>query len=119
MRYMTAIDAEQAKRKGLPLQSGNYIANTIASLSSLKGKNSRKICDGYTMHDTNPNISLGKRSYEVFTEGKKGRIVDREVMSTKYAKKHMDYQAIMNQKNRLRKTIVKAEACIAILEDNK
>jgi hypothetical protein len=71
------------------------------------------------MHDTNPNISLGKRSYEVFTEGKKGRIVDREVMSTKYAKKHMDYTTIMSQKTRLRKTIVKAEACIAILEDNK
>ena len=119
MRFMTAVEAEQAQRKGEPVQSGNYIANTIASLSSLKNKNSRKICDGYTMHDTNPKKSVGKRSNEVFIEGKKGRIVDREVMSTKYAKKHMDYQTIMSQKNRLRKTIVKAQACIAILEDNK
>jgi hypothetical protein len=119
MRYVTAIEAEQIKRKGLPLQSGNYIANTIAFLSGLKGKNSRKICDGYTMHDTNPKKSVGERSNEVYIEGKKGRIVDREVMSTKYAKKHMDYTTIMSQKNRLRKQIVKAQACIAILEDNK
>jgi hypothetical protein len=40
-------------------------------------------------------------------------------MSTWYAKKYMDYSTVMSQKTRLRKQIIKAQACIAILEDNK
>lgn len=108
MRYVTEVQAEQALRKGLPLQGGNWLPN-----------GSRKICDGYTMHDTNPKKSVGKRSAKVWSEGKIGRIVDREPMSAKYAKKYMDYATIMSQKNRLRKQIIKAKACIAILEDNK
>ena len=108
MRYVTAIEAQEIVKKGLPLQGGNWLLN-----------GSRKICDGYTMHDTNPKKSVGKRSYKVFTEGKIGRIVDSEPMSTKYAVKHMDYATIMSQKTRIRKQIVKAQACLAILEDNK
>ena len=108
MRYVTEVQAEQALRKGLPLQGGNWLPN-----------GSRKITDGYVMHDTNPKKTVFQRSAKVWSEGKIGRIVDVEPMSTKYAKKHMDYTTIMSQKTRLRKTIVKAEACIAILEDNK
>ena len=108
MIYVTEVQAEQALRKGLPLQGGNWLPN-----------GSRKICDGYTMHDTNPKKTVFQRSAKVWSEGKIGRIVDVEPMSTKYAKKHMDYSTVMSQKNRLRKQIVKAQACIAILEDNK
>jgi hypothetical protein len=108
MRYITTVEAEQAQRKGLPLQGGNWLPN-----------GSRKITDGYVMHDTNPKKTVFQRSAKVWSEGKIGRIVDIEPMSTKYAKKHMDYTTIMSQKNRLRKQIVKAQACIAILEDNK
>ena len=108
MRYMTAIEAQEVVRKGLPLQGGNWLLN-----------GSRKICDGYTMHDTNPKKTVFQRSAKVWSEGKIGRIVDVEPMSTKYTKKHMDYKTIMSQKNMLRKLIVKAQACIAILEDNK
>ena len=119
MKYVTAVEAELAIKKGLPLQSGNWIANTIAYPCMLRGDNSRKICDGYTMHPTNKKKSVGKRSAKVWSEGKIGRIVDSEPMSTKYAKKHMDYETVMSQKSRLRKQINKAQACIAILEDNK
>ena len=108
MRYVSAVEAEIRMSKGLPLNGGQWFP-----------KGSRKITDGYLMHDTNPEKSVGKRSAVVWSEGKLGRIVDREPMSTKYAKKHMDYEKIMSQKNRLRKQIVKAQACIAILEDNK
>ncbi len=108
MRYITRIEAEEVVKKGLPLQGGNWLPN-----------GSRKICDGYTMHDTNPKKSVGKRSYEVYTEGKKGRIVDPEPMSTWYAKKYMDYSTVMSQKTRLRKQIIKSQACLRILEDNK
>ena len=108
MRYVTRIEAQDAQRKGLPLQGGNWLPN-----------GSRKICDGYTMHDTNPKKSVGKRSAKVYSEGKLSRIVDLEPMSTRYAKRYMDYSTIMSQKTRLRKQIVKAQACIAILEDNK
>jgi len=112
MRYITAIQAKARVIIGLPVQSGNWVAK-------FGEENSRKICDGYVMHNTNPKKSVGKRSSKVWSEGKIGRIVDREPMSTKYAKKHMTYAIIMSQKNRLRKQIIKAEACIAILEDNK
>ena len=108
MKYVSAVEAGIRMSKGLPLNGGQWF---------LKG--SRKITDGYVMHDTNPKKSVGKRSAKVWSEGKIGRIVDREPMSTKYAKKHMTYAIIMSQKNRLRKQIIKAEACIAILEDNK
>ena len=108
MRYVTRLQAEVRVLKGLPLQGGQWRAN-----------GSRKICDGYTMHDTNPKKSVGKRSTEVYSEGKIGRIVDAEPMSTKYAKKYMDYETVMSQKSRLQKTIRKASACIAILEDKE
>ena len=118
MRYVTAVEAEQAVKKGLPIQSGNWVANTRA-MTYLRDDNSRKICDGYTMHPTNKKKSVGKRSAKVWSEGKIGRIVDSEPMSTKYAKKYMDYETVISQKNRLKKQINKAQACIAILEDNK
>ena len=108
MRYVTRIEGQEIVKKGLPLQGGNWLLN-----------GSRKICDGYTMHDTNPKKSVGKRSYEVYTQGKLSRIVDSEPMSTWYAKKFMDYPTVMSQKTRIRKQIVKAQACLAILEDNK
>ena len=108
MRYITAKEAQEVVKKGLPLQGGNWLP-----------KGSRKICDGYTMHDTNPKKSVGKRSAKVYSEGKLSRIVDSEPMSTWYAKKYMDYSTVMSQKTRIKKQIVKAQACLAILEDNK
>ena len=107
MRYVTRVEAQNRVNQGLPLQDGNWL---------LEG--SRKICEGYTMRNTNPKVSVGKRSALVYAQGKIGRIVDAEPMSTKYAKKHMDYATVMSQKFRLQKTINKAKACIAILEEN-
>ena len=107
MKYITAFEAQNRVNQGLPVQDGNWFPN-----------GSRKICNGYTMHDTNPKKTVFQRSAKVWSEGKIGRIVDAEPMSTKYAKKHMDYATVMSQKLRLRKQIVKAEACIAILEEN-
>ena len=107
MRYVTRIEAQNRVNQGLPVQDGNWFPN-----------GSRKICDGYTMHDTNPKKTVYQRSAKVWSEGKLSRIVDSEPMSTWYALKHMDYATVMSQKLRLRKQIVKAEACIAILEEN-
>jgi len=107
MKYITAFEAQNRVNQGLPVQDGNWFPN-----------GSRKICDGYTMHDTNPKKTVYQRSAKVWSEGKIGRIVDAEPMSTKYAKKHMDYETVMSQKSRLQKTIKKAKACIAILEEN-
>ncbi len=108
MKYITRIEAEEVVKKGLPLQDGNWLPN-----------GGRKICDGYTMHDTNPKKSVGKRSAKVYSEAKLSRIVDSEPMSTWVAKKYMDYSTVMSQKTRIKKQIVKAQACLAILEDNK
>ena len=107
MRYVTRVEAQNRVNQGLPLQGGQWFPN-----------GSRKITDGYVMHDTNPKKTVFQRSARVWSEGKIGRIVDAEPMSTKYAKKHMDYATVMSQKLRLRKQIVKAKACIAILEEN-
>ena len=107
MRYITAVEPEKRSVQGLPLQGGQWFPN-----------GSRKITDGYVMHDTNPKKTVFQRSARVWSEGKIGRIVDAEPMSTKYAKKHMDYATVMSQKSRLQKTINKAKACIAILEEN-
>ena len=108
MRYVTRVEAQNRVNQGLPLQDGNWLP-----------EGSRKICEGYTMRNTNPKVSVGKRSALVYAQGKIGRIVDAEPMSTRYAKRFMDYATVMSQKLRLRKQIVKAQACIAILEDNK
>jgi len=107
MKYITAVEAQNRVNQGLPLQDGNWLP-----------EGSRKICNGYTMHDTNPKKTVFQRSAKVWSEGKIGRIVDAEPMSTKYAKKYMDYETVMSQKSRLQKTINKAKACIAILEEN-
>ena len=107
MRYVTRVEAQNRVNQGLPLQDGNWLP-----------EGSRKICEGYTMRNTNPKVSVGKRSALVYAQGKIGRIVDAEPMSTKYAKKHMDYATVMSQKFRLQKTINKAKACIAILEED-
>tara|TARA_B100000029_G_scaffold479051_1_gene525717 strand:+ start:1699 stop:2022 length:324 start_codon:yes stop_codon:yes gene_type:complete len=107
MRYVTTVEAQNRVNQGLPLQDGNWLP-----------EGSRKICEGYTMRNTNPKVSVGKRSALVYAQGKIGRIVDAEPMSTKYAKKHMDYATVMSQKSRLQKTIKKAKACIAILEED-
>mgnify|MGYP005820687737 CR=1 FL=1 len=108
MRYVTTVEAQKRVNQGLPLQDGNWLP-----------EGSRKICNGYTMHDTNPKKTVFQRSAKVWSEGKKTRIVDSEPMSTRYAKRFMDYATVMSQKLRLRKQIVKAQACIAILDDNK
>ena len=56
MRYVTEVQAEQALRKGLPLQGGNWLPN-----------GSRKITDGYVMHDTNPKKTVFQRSAKVWS----------------------------------------------------
>ena len=123
MRYITAIEAQEVVKKGLPLQSGNWVANTIAYPSLLKGDHSRKVCDGYTMHPSEAKKAKGKtvakRYLKVVSQAKVGRIVDNEPMSAKYAKKHMDYDTVMSQKKRLRKQINHNKASLAILEKNK
>ena len=112
MRYVTAIEAQEIVKKGLPLQGGNWLP-----------KGSRKICDGYTMHPSEAKKAKGKtvakRYLKVVSQAKVGRIVDNEPMSAKYAKKHMDYDTVMSQKKRLRKQINHNKASLAILEKNK
>ena len=107
MRYVSREEAQVRINLGLPLQDGQW-----------EPEGARRICEGFTMRDTNPKVSVGKRSALVYAQGKIGRIVDAEPMSTKYAKKHMDYATVMSQKSRLQKTINKAKACIAILEED-
>ena len=104
MRYVTTVEAEKRVNQALPLQYGNWLP-----------EGSRKIFNNYTMHDTNPKKTVFQRSAKVWSEGKKGRIVDSEPMSTRYAKRFMDYATFMSQKLRLRKQIVNAHAFIAIL----
>lgn len=125
MRYVTALEAEALVRqgKGDQLNGGQWLQNTIAYPSMLKGDHSRKVCDGYTMHPSGAKKAKGKtvarRYIAVVSQAKVGRIVDNEPMSAKYAKKHMDNDTVMSQKKRLRKQINHNKASLAILEDNK
>jgi len=113
-RYVTAKQAQVLRNQGKAVQVGNYI-DSKEGYRRLMHRDSESDVMGICLNNTNPNKSVGKRSYELFMN--KGTINLEEVVSAHMAKGQMSTIRLKSEIDRLGHLANKIDASRSILTD--
>ena len=115
-RFPTAREAKKLRKKGLGVQIGTYI-ETVFGKPHQRQMHREDLNDamGICVKPTNPNLTVGKRTYTMFKRA--GEIDINEVVSTHMAKKKMSIGKLEQKIEELGHLANKIDASRLILKD--